>query len=59
MAQRPLDPNQDSVFVGLHVVESMAESVDVVAAEKGLSRSAVIREAVAAYLERQGVAATA
>ena len=47
----PLDPNDESVFVGVRIVGSMADSVDAVAAKSGSTRSAVIREAVAAYLD--------
>lgn len=59
MAQAPLDPNQPSVFVGLKIVESMAASIDEIAAAERISRSAAIRLAVQYYLDQQEAAVSA
>ena len=56
---RPLDPDEDVVFIGFKVVESMAESLDDLAASRASNRSELIREAISHYLENQEVAASA
>ena len=59
MAQAPLAPNQDSVLVTIRVVEKVADSFTELAQSQKISRSSLLREALAEYLERQGVAASA
>lgn len=58
MAQKPLDENQPSTFIGFKLVEDMADSVDELASSMSVSRSALIRDAISEYLAaHQGVAA--
>lgn len=52
MAQKPLDPNEDSVFVNVRLVESMAETLRDIANAVGATRSEVIREALGHYVEQ-------
>jgi predicted transcriptional regulator len=51
-------PDEDVVFIGFKVVESMAESLAEMASATNINRSALIRDAISEYLAaHQGVAA--
>lgn len=54
MAQRPLDANQPSEHVGIRMTAADLAAADHLAVERGITRSQVLREAVAAYIAQQG-----
>ncbi len=58
MAQKPLDENGPSKFIGFRLIEDMADSVDELASVMSVTRSVLIRDAISEYLAaHQGVAA--
>lgn len=52
-------PDEDVVFIGFKLSESMARDLDELTAQRSSNRSVLIREAIDAYLTAQEVAATA
>ncbi len=54
-----LDENEETVFVGFRLLESLEASMDELAATQSMSRSLLIREALTEYItaRQQGVAA--
>ncbi len=52
MAQAPLAPGEDSVMLTIRVVGSVAEGIDQLAVLRSSTRSAMVRDALEAYLEQ-------
>lgn len=56
---QPLDPDEDVVFIGFKVLESMAKSLDELVEVRGSNRSALIREAISLMFKDAEVATSA